>query len=486
MNNFYITTTLPYVNSDPHLGFAKEIINADIIARHRRQLGDNVFFNTGTDEHGQKIYQKAKELGIDVLDYASTYSNKFLELKNSLNLSFNNFIRTTDKHHIKAAQKFWQLCYDNGDIYKKNYKVKYCVGCEMEKTDSELDHGICPLHPNQAIEEINEENYFFRFSKFQKPLLDYYKNNPDFVKPKHRFNEIIKFVEGGLNDFSVSRLKEKMSWGVPVPNDDTQVMYVWFDALVNYISCLGWPDKMEKFNNFWPATQVCGKDNLRPQTAMWPSFLLSAGLQVPKEVLVFGFLTLNGQKISKSSSNTIDLTELLEKYDSDTIRYYLAKEISTFEDGDFSYEKLEKLYTSDLVNGLGNLVSRVSNLIEKNDLSIDLPKIVFSNNTPLIKKMSDETDKFLASMSEYRLNEALEIINSKIKKTDEFLSEKAPWKMSDKKEISEVLQKAAENILEISVLIWPIIPQAANEIILQFTADKIVKKEILFPKLLNN
>ncbi len=486
MSNFYITTTLPYINSEPHLGFAKEIINADIIARHRRQLGDNVFFNTGTDEHGQKIYQKAKELGMDIIDYATTYSVKFLELKNSLNLSFNNFIRTTDKYHIEAAQKFWQLCYDNGDIYKKNYKVKYCVGCEMEKTDSELDHGVCPFHPNGTVEEIDEENYFFRFSKFQKPLLDFYKNNPDFVKPKHRFNEIIKFVESGLNDFSVSRLKEKMPWGVPVPNDDTQVMYVWFDALVNYISCLGWPNKMANFNIFWPATQVCGKDNLRPQTAMWPSFLLSANLQLPKEVLVFGFLTLNGQKISKSSGNTIDLEELLKKYNSDTIRYYLAKEISTFEDGDFSYEKLEKLYTSDLVNGLGNLVSRVSNLIEKNDLSMNLSKIVFSDDTPLIKKMSNETDKFLTSMTEYKLNEALDIINSKIKKTDEFLSEKAPWKMSDKKEISEVLQKASDNILEISVLIWPIIPQAANEIILQFTAEKIVKKEILFPKLLNN
>ncbi len=486
MSNFYITTTLPYVNSDPHLGFAKEIINADIIARHRRQLGDNVFFNTGTDEHGQKIYQKAKELGIDVIDYATTYSNKFLELKNSLNLSFNNFIRTTDKHHIEAAQKFWQLCYNNGDIYKKNYKIKYCVGCEMEKTDSELDHGVCPFHPNETVEEINEENYFFRFSKFQKPLLDFYKNNPDFVKPKHRFNEIIKFVEGGLNDFSISRLKEKMPWGVPIPDDDYQVMYVWFDALVNYISCLGWPDNLKNFNDFWPATQVCGKDNLRPQTAMWPSLLLSAGLQLPKEVLVFGFLTLNGKKMSKSSNNIIDLTELINKYGSDSVRYYLAKEISTFEDGDFSYEKLEKLYTSDLVNGLGNLVSRVSNLIEKNDIKVNLPKIVFSNNTPLLKKISNEYDKFLTVMSEYKLNEALEIINSKIKKTDEFLSEKAPWKMSDKKEINEVLQKAAENILEISILIWPIIPQAANGIILQFTAEKIIKKEILFPKLLNN
>jgi len=485
MKKFYITTTLPYVNSDPHLGFAKEIINADVIARYQRQLGNDVFFNTGTDEHGQKIYQKATQLGLSVIDYATNYSNKFLDLKKVLNLTFNNFIRTTDNHHIKAVQKFWQLCYNNGDIYKKNYQVKYCVGCEMEKTDSELDHGVCPLHPNQAIEIIDEENYFFKFSKYQQPLLDFYKKNPNFIKPQHRYNEIVKFVESGLNDFSVSRLKDKMPWGVPVPNDDTQVMYVWFDALTNYISCLGWPEDIKKFNEFWPGTQVCGKDNLRPQTAMWPAFLLSAGLPLPKEVLVFGFLTLNGQKISKSSGNTIDPIELTQKYGSDVIRYYLIKEISTFEDGDFSYEKLEKLYTSDLVNGLGNLVSRVSNLIEKNKSDIKLNQVTLKNETPLIEKSSEFIKEFLSAMDNYQLNEALEIIAKKIRATDEFLSKTAPWKMEIGQEQTQVLQTAGENILDIAVVIFPFIPEASLKIINQFTADKIIKGEILFPKLLN-
>ncbi len=486
MKNFYITTTLPYVNSDPHLGFAKEIINADIIARFKRQLGFNVFFNTGTDEHGQKIYQKAVEMGIDPLEYCSNFSDKFLKLKETLNLSFNNFIRTTDEDHIKAVQNFWQRCLDNGDIYKKDYQVKYCVGCEMEKTDSELESGICPLHPNQKIELIKEENYFFKFSKFQDKLLDFYKNNPDFVKPKGKFNEIISFVEGGLNDFSISRVREKMPWGITVPGDDSQVMYVWFDALVNYISCLGWPDNLDNFNKFWPGLQVCGKDNLRPQTAMWPAMLMSAGLNISEQVLIFGFLTVNGQKISKSSGNTVDPVELVEKYGADTVRYYLTKEISTFEDGDFSYEKLEKLYTSDLVNGLGNLVARVSNLIEKSNSNIVLEKIKYQEGAPLIEEKNDFFVLFEEKMKDYKLNEAISVIASKIKETDEYLSQKTPWKMEEGAEKEQILQKSAENILNIALLSYSFIPDSANKIITQFNANKIIKGEILFPKLLIN
>jgi methionyl-tRNA synthetase len=238
MSKFYITTTLPYVNADPHIGFAAEIIKADVIARWQRLLGDDVFFNTGTDEHGQKIYEKAKEAGVDPQTYCDQYAAKFRSLKELLNLSVTNFIRTTDEKHILAAQEFWKRCEANGDIYKKNYKVKYCVGCELEKTDSELVNGCCPLHPDKQVTEIEEENYFFKFSKYQQPLLDFYKDRPDFVKPDWRFNEIRSFVERGLQDFSISRLSAKMPWGIPVPGDDSQVMYVWFDALVNYISCL--------------------------------------------------------------------------------------------------------------------------------------------------------------------------------------------------------------------------------------------------------
>ena len=372
---FYITTTLPYINSDPHIGFAAEIIKADVIARYEAQRGATVFFNTGTDEHGLKIYQKALESGMDVQAFCDEYSAKFLPLKEKLNLSYNKFIRTTDPSHKRAAQAFWQKCAANGDIYKKMYKIKYCVGCEMEKTDSDLVNGRCPLHPNSELEIIDEENYFFRFSKYQKQLLDLYDNHPDFVLPAGRLKEIRAFVEAGLQDFSISRVKAKMPHGVAVPGDDNQVMYVWFDALVNYISTLGWPDDSDHSGNFaqyWPGLQVCGKDNLRPQAAMWQAMLLSAGLANSRQVLVFGFLTANGQKISKSLGNTVDPYELADKYGSDALRYYLLAEIPPFEDGDYSEEKFRERYNADLANGLGNLAARVSNLLEKNNIPTGL------------------------------------------------------------------------------------------------------------------
>ncbi len=486
MNKFYITSTLPYVNSDPHLGFAKEIINADIIARYKRQRGFNVFFNTGTDEHGKKIHQKAVEMGVSIMDYCDKYSKSFLDLKGVLNLSFNSFIRTTDKEHIRAVESFWNICQENGDIYKKKYKIKYCIGCEMEKTDSELENNLCPLHTNQEIEVIEEENYFFRFSKYQEKLLRFYKDNPGFIRPERRLNEIVNFVKDGLNDFSISRLKEKMPWGVAVPGDDNQVIYVWFDALINYISCLGWPNKLENFDSFWPGVQVCGKDNLRQQTAMWPAMLMSAGLPLSKNVLIFGFLTINGQKISKSSGNAVNPLELTDKYSADTVRYYLAKEISTFEDGDFSYEKLEKLYVSDLMNGIGNLVSRVSNLIEKSGAPINLIKIEYQGETPLLRR--DKIDfliDFDKRMDDFKLNEALTFILQKIKETDEFLSREAPWKMEKNEDKFKVLQKASENILLIALLVFPFIPETANKIIKQFNSEKIIKEDLLFPKLNN-
>jgi len=260
-DKFYITTTLPYVNSDPHLGFALEMVQADVIARYHKLLGKDVFFNTGTDEHGQKVFQKAKEAGQDVQAYCDEYADKFKKLMPALGvLDEIHFIRTTDSHHVEACQEFWKICEKNGDIYKKNYKVKYCVGCELEKTESELVEGKCPVHPNLELEIREEENYFFRWSKYQQELLDLFKQHPDFVVPDFRFNEIIEFVKKGLEDFSISRLKEKMSWGVPVPGDETQVMYVWFDALINYISTLGWGNEggSQQFKDFWPGIQIAG------------------------------------------------------------------------------------------------------------------------------------------------------------------------------------------------------------------------------------
>src|SRR3989344_2474747 len=287
-NNFYITTTLPYVNAEPHIGFAKEIIIADVIARWKRLTGHEVFFNTGTDEHGLKIYEKALEVNLDPQKYADKYAEKFRALKENLNLSFNSFIRTTDERHISAASEFWRRCEKSGDIYKRNYKIKYCVGCELEKTDSELAGGRCSIHPNKEIEIIEEENYFFRFSKYGGKLLELYKSQPDFVLPGFRLNEIKMFVESGLQDFSISRLKNKMPWGIKVPGDESHVMYVWFDALVSYISALGWPGDEESFNNWWPGVQVAGKENLRQQSALWPTMLLAAGIPPSKQILILG------------------------------------------------------------------------------------------------------------------------------------------------------------------------------------------------------
>ena len=361
----YITTTLPYVNAKPHMGFALEIVKADIIARFWRERGDEVFFNTGTDEHGLKIFREAEKAGVSPQAYVDEYAEHFKALKPALNLSYDNFIRTTDAHHIMAAQAFWKRCAEKGDIYKKLYRLKYCIGCELPKTDSELVDGKCPLHPKEEIELREEENYFFRFSKYQKPLLELYESRPDFVVPDFRFNEIKAFVARGLDDFSVSRLKEKMPWGVAVPEDDAQIMYVWFDALVNYISAIGFPDKMKEFEAWWPGVQIAGKDNLRQQAAMWAAMLLSAELSPSRQILINGFITSGGQKMSKSLGNVLDPLVFVKEYGADALRYYLARHMNSFEDSDMTEASFKEAYNANLANGLGNLVARVMTLAAK-------------------------------------------------------------------------------------------------------------------------
>lgn len=474
-NNFYITTTLPYTNSDPHIGFATEIIKADVIARWQRLLGKEVIFNTGTDEHGLKIFQQAEQAGLSARAYCDSYAARFKSLKEKLNLSFTNFIRTSDAHHEKAAQEFWRLCEAQGDIYKKSYKVKYCVGCELEKTDSELKDGRCPFHPGRDLELIEEENYFFRFSKYQQPLLDFYEAHPEFVVPSHRFTEIKNFVSSGLQDFSISRLKAKMPNGVAIPGDDEQVMYVWFDALVNYISTLAWPENLDNFENFWPAVQVCGKDNLRQQTAMWQAMLLSAGLPLSKQVLIFGFLTANGQKISKSLGNGVDLFYLLEKYGAEALRYYLLTEILPFEDGDFSEERLRLKYNADLANGLGNLVARVSTLLEKNEIITDLKL----DNELAIKQLQAEKN-----LDSYQFNRTLQFIWQEVAQCNEELSAKTPWKLKEKEAIALILKPLATRIMLIATMLQPFLPVTAEKIIKQFSQKQIVKGEALFPRLI--
>lgn len=474
---FYITTTIPYVNSVPHLGFALEIVQADVLARYKALQGCEVVFNTGTDDHGAKNYEKALEAGLEPQEYCNQMAPNYNRLKEALNLTYTHFIRTTDKHHLQAAQEFWKLCDAAGDIYKGAYQAKYCVGCELEKTDSELVEGKCPLHPNWEIELLDEENYFFRFSKYQQPLLDLYQNHPDFVVPRHRFKEIIKFVESGLRDFSVSRLKEKMPWGVPVPGDEEQVMYVWFDALVNYISTLGWPEDTENFQTYWGtkeeprAIQVAGKDNLRQQSAMWQAMLMSAGLPNSKQILIHGFITANGQKMSKSLGNVIDPFKLVEKYGADAVRYYLLRGMTPFEDSDFTIEKFEARYNGELANGLGNLVSRVAKLCEgvkKRRARSDLKKI-----RPQVEEALDN----------YRFDKALDYIwNEKVAALDKLLEERRPWEVTGLKR-AELLSDIVEGIHGIAYNLQPFLPEMAEKIRQQFAGPEIKAAEPPFPRL---
>ncbi len=429
---FYITTTLPYVNADPHIGFALEIIQADVIARYNGSRGYEVFFNTGVDEHGLKIFRKAQESNLDPQEYCNIFAKKFDDLKRALNLSYNNFIRTTDPHHIKAAQEFWNLCLKSGDIYKKIYKVKYCVGCELEKTDSELVDGKCPIHPNLQLEIIDEENYFFRYSRYQKELLDFYEENPNFVIPEKRYNEIKGFTRKGLEDFSISRLKEKMPWGIEVPDDDKQVMYVWFDALVNYISCLGWPEDKKKFKEFWPGLQVAGKDNLRQQSSMWQAMLLSAGLPASKQIFIHGFITANGQKMSKSLGNVINPVELVNKYGTDALRYYLLRELAPAEDGDFTYEKFEQRYNSDLAGGIGNLVARTLGIAGKLEIKKSKPT---KKTTDKVKK---EKMNYESEIESFKFNEALASVWEIISYCDKYINEEKLWETKNPQVVNDL------------------------------------------------
>lgn len=466
--SFYITTTLPYVNAEPHIGFAMELIRADIIARTKKWTHE-VFFNTGTDEHGQKILEKALEAGKEPQDYVDEYAKKFKALISLCGISSDiHFIRTTDEKHIKAAQEFWKRCDMAGDIYKKLYKIKYCIGCELEKTDSELVDGKCPIHPNLELEIREEENYFFRFSKYQKPLLDFYAANQNFVIPDFRFNEIKSFVERGLEDFSISRLKSKMPWGVLVPGDSAHVMYVWFDALVSYISTLDWPEE-ENFLKFWvngAPTQYAGKDNLRQQSAMWQAMLMSAGLPNSDKIVINGFINSGGQKMSKSLGNVISPHEVVEKYNTEVLRYFVSRELSTFEDSDFTWERIENAYNGSLANGLGNLVSRIMQLAQTN---LDKPAEIAE---------WEDMDEFFAILDKFEIKEAADYIWSKIGELDILIQEKKPWESKNKEVIADMVVR----LYSIARMLNPFMPETSAQIKALIKANQ--KPETpLFPRI---
>lgn len=480
---FYITTTLPYVNSDPHVGFAMEIIRADVIARYKRKLGYDVFFNTGTDEHGAKIHENALKQGIDVQAYVDGYAEKFKELTTTLNIEDVHFIRTTDEKHVLAAQEMWKRSYDNGYIYKKNYQTKYCVGCELNKTDSELENGKCPIHPNRDIELIDEENYFFKWSAFQKPLLDFYAAHPDFVIPDFRFNEIRSFVERGLEDFSISRLKSKMPWGVPVPGDDDHVMYVWFDALTSYISTLGWGTDEKDFDYWKEGTpvQYCGKDNLRQQSAMWQAMLIAAGLPNSKHIIIDGFITSGGQKMSKSLGNVIspfdviDMFKEVTDYPEEVLRFTLLHDISSFEDGDLTIEGIKTSYQSYLQNGIGNLTNRIMKMAISYGVNLG-SKDSFSYNESQ-DKIWQQFDK---SLSEFDTFTAIKMTMLAIKHLDTYIQQEEPFKVfkADQEKAKKIVQICLEDLFIIAERLGYFMPQTSAKILECISEHKMPEKAL--------
>ncbi len=459
--SFYITTTLPYVNDKPHIGFALELVQADIVARYQRLLGKKVFFNTGTDEHGIKIYRKAKEEGKEMQKYVDEYAATYRALLSALGIGEINFIRTTDPAHQKAAQEFWKKCNIAGDIYKKNYKIKYCVGCELEKTDSELTEGRCPLHPKLTLEIIEEENYFFRLSKYQDQLLALYDARPDFVIPAYRLNEIRSLIkEKGLEDFSISRLKSKMPWGVPVPGDETQVMYVWFDALVNYISAIGWPNDLASFEKWWPVVQFAGKDQIRQQAVMWQTMLMSAGLSPSKQIVIHGFIQSGGQKMSKSLGNVVDPLAIVSEYGTDALRFYLARHIHPFEDSDFTLAKFKEAYNADLANGLGNLVSRIMKMA----VSYEVRKpFVWEEENQYYSTLNRE---IMTHMESFQISQAVEKIMVFCKAADLMIAERKPYVLikNDPAKGKEVVALLLSYLNWIAHWLEPFTPVTSREI----------------------
>lgn len=458
---YYLTTALPYVNDRPHLGHALEYVQADTIARYKRLQGYDVILNFGTDEHGQKIYKKAIEAGKDPQAYADEYAATFDELKEVLNFSFDNFIRTTDPEHKAAAQEFWKICAKKGDIYKKFYEIKYCVGCELEKTDSELVNGKCPIHPKMEVENREEENYFFKLSKYQDDLVKLYTDRPDFVVPSFRLNEIKSLIQGeGLQDFSISRLKDKMPWGIAVPEDEGHVMYVWFDALINYVSTIGWPKDMEKFTKYWPVIQFAGKDQVRQQAAMWQAMLMSAELEPSKQIIIHGFVIGEGGiKMSKSLGNVIDPYKIVEEYGTDALRYFLLRHIHPFEDSEFTSVRFKEAYNANLANGLGNLVSRIIKMSSDYGVTTNL-----SNHEEILN--SDWATSIFDHLEKYDYNRALDEVWSEIQNLDAYIGVKKPFHLikDNVAEAKKVVATLVEGLWRIAIVLEPFLPETAEHI----------------------
>ena len=476
MDKFYITTSIAYTNAPPHIGFALELTQADVLARHNRKKGKETFFLTGTDEHGQKIAKIAKKEGLSPQDFVDKVVESFEDLIEELNISNDEFVRTTDREkHWPTVEKIWKRLEKAGDIYKKEYTGYYCVGCEAFLTEKDLEDGICPHH-GKAPEKVEEENYFFKLSEYEEEIKELISSDELQIIPEGRKKEMLSFLEDGLNDISVSRSEEKLKWGIPVPGDDSQRMYVWIDALSNYISALGYADGDDEFDKFWPADVHCiGKDILRFHSIIWTGILLSAGLEVPKNIFVHGFITSRGKKMSKSLGNVVDPFELLEEYGTDPVRYYLLSEIPPTADGDFTHKKFRNKYNSDLADGLGNLVSRTIGLANKMDIEFEKDR---KAGGEIMKKVSQTEKKVDQLMNEYEFKKALEEIWNLIHFMDRYIEKKEPWKESWDQE--KVIFEMMYVCYQLHELLNPFLPETAKKIKNQIENSN---KEILFQKI---
>lgn len=472
--NFYVTTSIPYVNADPHVGFGMELIAADVLARAARQKGQTTIFSTGADEHGTKIAEKALAAGVKPQAFVDEISQKFRDLGTLLNVSNDRFIRTTDKPHEQRAQLIWKAL--EHDIYKSSYTGWYDVKEEEFVPEAKADPArMNPEHP-QAYQKLKEENYFFKLSNYTDQIREAIQSGAFRIVPETRKNEILSVLEEGLDDISISRPKDKLEWGIPVPGDPTQVMYVWFEALMNYITVLGYPEHVD-FKNFWPASvQVIGKDILRFHAAIWPGMLMSLNLPLPKQLYVHGFITMNGEKMSKSIGNVVAPAEIVEKYGTDAFRYYFLRHIPSYNDGDFSWELFEKAYNNELANELGNAVQRTAAMIMKYQNGI----------IGQIPEASHDSAPVARAMEDCRFDRAFDEIWDQVRGLNQYIDEEKPWqiaKENDEQHLQEVLAYQVSCLLEIADLLTPLLPQTAEKI--KHVFEKGVVQPIegtLFPK----
>lgn len=464
---FYLTTAIDYTSGSPHIGHAYEKICSDVLVRFHRLLGEDVFFLTGTDEHGQKVERAAKKAGKSPKDFTDDIVKKWKKLCKVLNISYDNFIRTTNSEHAKKCQEIFKIVYDKGDIYKGKYEGLYCTDCERFYVERELENGNCLVH-KKPVDKLKEESYFFRLGKYQEALIKHINENPSFILPLFRKNEILERLKEPLKDLSVSRTSFK--WGIPVPIDEKHIIYVWFDALLNYLTGIDYPD--EKFKRYWPAdVHVIGKDILWFHTVIWPCILLSAGFELPKTVFGHGFINVKGAKLSKSSGIVVDPFELVEKYGVDEVRYFFIKEIPFGEDGDYSEEALVNRINAELADDLGNLVKRIAVLVKKN-FNGKIPKQgkLEDRDKGLIKNL-DKFSKIKEDILNYKYNSGITKVWGVIKEVNKYITETEPWRLKGERQ-ETVIYNSAEALRIITILIDAFIPSTSSKIRKQFGFKK--------------